>query len=170
MMRMLHFARINGYLALDPDECREFGRSLAERYQNADPFPHIVMDQFLDPDVLLELLADFPSSEDKPFFGRDQERLKFQYQPHEALPGSRGTSLPAQQPGLPCFLEGSRVSRPDFNPYFRVAPRDQARRSPGRARRFNIHGRLKWNELNLLVYLNETGRRMLAASRFGTGR
>jgi hypothetical protein len=84
---MLHFARINGYLALDPDECREFGRSLAEQYRSASPFPHVVIDDFLDADVLRAVLADFPSSENRQFFDRDQERLKFQYQPHESSSG-----------------------------------------------------------------------------------
>jgi hypothetical protein len=37
---MLHLKRINGYLALDPRECRELGRSLAQAYQAARPFPN----------------------------------------------------------------------------------------------------------------------------------
>src|SRR6478672_4634172 len=84
---MLHTYRIDGYLALDQDECMQLGRSLAEKYRNASPFPHIVLDDFLDPDVLRSVRADFPSSQDRPFFDRDQERLKFQYQPLEISSG-----------------------------------------------------------------------------------
>src|SRR5690349_23379634 len=84
---MLHFSRINGYLALDAKECRDFGRSLADRYQHASPFPHIVIDDFLEPEVLRAILADFPKSDGKAFFDRDQERFKFQYQPHESSSG-----------------------------------------------------------------------------------
>ena len=80
---MLHMTAIDGYLALDARECREFGSALADRYRNADPFPHIVLDELLDAGVLKEVLDDFPSNADKQFFDRDQERLKFQFQPHE---------------------------------------------------------------------------------------
>src|SRR5947209_19301766 len=84
---MLHFTRINGYLALDAEECRALGRSLAEQYRGASPFPHIVIDDFAEPDVLKAVLADFPSSENKQYFDRDQERLKIQYQPDESSSG-----------------------------------------------------------------------------------
>lgn len=36
----------------------------AEEYQHAKPFPHIVFDDFLDPDVLAELIGDFPGPKD----------------------------------------------------------------------------------------------------------
>src|SRR5690348_9421557 len=84
---MLHLAKLNGYFALEPDECRAAGRSLAERYQNASPFPHVVIDDFLDPEILRGVLAGFPSSEDKRYFDRDQERLKFQFSPQEVQSG-----------------------------------------------------------------------------------
>lgn len=38
--------------------------SQAQEYQNAKPFPHIVFDDFLAPDVLAELLQDFPGPKD----------------------------------------------------------------------------------------------------------
>jgi hypothetical protein len=84
---MLHLAAIGDYVAFDPDECREMGRSLAQRYREAAPFPHIVLDNFIDPEVLRAVLTDFPSSDNKQFFDRDQERSKFQYQPHESPSG-----------------------------------------------------------------------------------
>src|SRR5438105_14855860 len=85
---MLHFTQLNGgYLALDAEECRAYGRSLAETYQHASPFPHIVIDEFLEPEVLKSVLAEFPASENKSYFDREQERFKFQYQPHESPAG-----------------------------------------------------------------------------------
>src|SRR5690242_5663188 len=65
--RMLHMTAIDGYLALDEAECRELGRSLADQYRNARPFPHIVLDELLDAGLLKEVLADFPSNADKAF-------------------------------------------------------------------------------------------------------
>src|SRR4051812_37721490 len=81
---MLRLISRNGYLAFDANECRKFGRSLADEYQTASPFPHIVIDDFLPVEVLHEVLADFPSTEGKAFFDRDQERFKFQLSPNES--------------------------------------------------------------------------------------
>ena len=157
---MLHFARINGYLALDPDECREAGRSLADKYQNASPFPHIVMDDFLDPEVLRGVLADFPSSDDKEFFDRDQERFKFQYQPHESSSGLvRNLFAELNSQAFLGFLEeltGFKGLISD--PYFDGGGLHETKRGGhlGVHADFNIHQRLNVErKLNLLVYLNE---------------
>ena len=160
MIGMLRFARVNGYLALDAAECREFGRSLAEKYQNADPFPHIVMDDFLDPDVLREILADFPSSKDKPFFDRDQERLKFQYQPHESSSGvARNLFAELNSQAFLGFLEElTGMEGLISDPYFEGGGFHETKRGGhlGVHADFNIHGHLKVErKLNLLVYLNE---------------
>src|SRR5437763_2595844 len=80
---MLHMKSVGGYLAFDENECRDLGRSHSIQYQHAEPFPHIVFDDFLDPGVLKRVVAEFPSSEQKRFFDRDQERFKFQYAPQE---------------------------------------------------------------------------------------
>ena len=157
---MLHFARINGYLALDPDECRELGRSLAEKYRNASPFPHIVMDDFLDREVLRGVLADFPSSGDKEFFDRDQERFKFQYQPHESSSGLvRNLFAELNSQAFLGFLEeltGFRGLISD--PYFDGGGLHETKRGGhlGVHADFNIHQRLNVErKLNLLVYLND---------------
>src|SRR5262245_50022082 len=63
-----------------------------ERYQNADPFTHIVIDEFLPPIVLDTCLAEFPvgSDEAERPFDRKQERLKESFHP-DLLPAlSRG--------------------------------------------------------------------------------
>ena len=157
---MLHFARINGYLALDPDECRKVGRSLAEKYQNASPFPHIVIDDFLEPEVLRAVLADFPSSDSKEFFDRDQERFKFQFQPHDSPSGLvRNLFAELNSQAFLCFLEeltGFRGLMSD--PYFEGGGLHETKRGGhlGVHADFNIHQRLNVErKLNLLVYLNE---------------
>jgi Rps23 Pro-64 3,4-dihydroxylase Tpa1-like proline 4-hydroxylase len=38
-------------------------KSLNEQFRNADPYPHVVLDQFLEPEVAKELAASFPSIE-----------------------------------------------------------------------------------------------------------
>jgi hypothetical protein len=70
-----------GFLVLDEKECRANGAELNARYVNAAPFPHIVLDDFIDPSVLRRVIAEFPDSQNVPFFDRTQERLKYQYGP-----------------------------------------------------------------------------------------
>ena len=157
---MLPLHSINGYLAFDRAECIELGRSLASQYQNAEPFPHIVLDDFLDSNVLKTVLADFPSSENKAFFDRDQERLKFQYQPHEVSSGLvRNLFAELNSQAFLTFLEemtGMEGLIPD--PYFEGGGLHETKRGGhlGVHADFNIHGDLKLERrLNLLVYLNE---------------
>src|SRR5690242_7197559 len=157
---MLHLKAINGYLALDADECREAGRSLADKYQNASPFPHIVMDDFLDPEVLRGVLADFASSDDKEFFDRDQERFKFQYQPNESSSGLvRNLFAELNSQAFLGFLEeltGFKGLISD--PYFDGGGLHETKRGGhlGVHADFNTHQRLNVErKLNLLVYLNE---------------
>src|SRR5438270_2449061 len=157
---MLHFTQVNDYLAVDPAECREFGRSLSDRYRNASPFPHIVIDDFLQPDVLHGVLAQFPSSGDKDYFDRDQERFKFQYQPHESSSGLvRNLFAELNSQAFLGFLEemtGFEGLMSD--PYFEGGGLHETKRGGhlGVHADFNIHDRMKVErKLNLLIYLNE---------------
>ena len=157
---MLHLARINGYLALDPDECRAFGKSLAERYQTASPFPHIVIDDFIEADVLKAVLAEFPASNNKTYFDRDQERLKFQYQPHESSSGLiRNLFAELNSQAFLGFLEEMTGMKGLISdPYFEGGGLHETKRGGhlGVHADFNIHGQLKVErKLNLLIYLNE---------------
>ena len=157
---MLHLARINGYLALDPDECRTFGKSLAERYQAASPFPHIVIDDFIEADVLKAVLAEFPASNNKTYFDRDQERLKFQYQPHESSSGLiRNLFAELNSQAFLGFLEEMTGMKGLISdPYFEGGGLHETKRGGhlGVHADFNIHGQLKVErKLNLLIYLNE---------------
>lgn len=157
---MLPLHNVNGYLAFDAAECKALGHSLADQYQHAEPFPHIVMDDFLDQSMLKRVLADFPSSENKFFFDRDQERLKFQYQPHEvqsALVRNLFAELNSQ--AFLGFLEemtGIDGLIPD--PHFEGGGLHETKRGGhlGVHADFNIHDGMKLERrLNLLIYLNE---------------
>lgn len=48
-------------LYLDLKKAREFGESLAGEYCFADPYPHIVIDNFLPKNFIDNLLINFPS-------------------------------------------------------------------------------------------------------------
>ena len=157
---MISMRRVGSYLAFDEAECREAGRSLAERYQTAQPFPHIVLDDFLPPDVLRGVLAEFPSNESKRFFDRDQERFKFQFAPQDIESGHiRNLFAELNSQAFLGFLEemtGMEGLLPD--PHFEGGGLHETKRGGhlGVHADFNVHGRLKVERrLNLLVYLNE---------------
>jgi hypothetical protein len=157
---MLHLTKIGDYVSLDEEECRSLGRSLSNSYREAQPFPHIVMDDFLDPEVLRNVLAEFPSSDGKQFFDRDQERFKLQYAPQEIASGLiRNLFAELNGQAFLGFLEeltGIDGLIPD--PYYDGGGLHETKRGGhlGVHADFNIHGRLNvQRRLNLLVYLNE---------------
>ena len=157
---MLHMTPTQTYLALDAGECRELGRSLAHHYRNAQPFPHIIIDDFLDPEILRAILAAFPSSENKEFFDRGQERLKFQYQPHEVSSGLiRNLFAELNSQAFLGFLEElTGIQGLISDPYFEGGGLHETKHGGhlGVHADFNVHGRLQLERrLNLLVYLNE---------------
>lgn len=157
---MLNLSRIGNYVALDAEECREFGRSLAQLYREASPFPHVVIDDFIDPEVLREVLADFPSSENKKFFDRNQERLKFQYQPQETRSGLvRNLFAELNSQAFLGFLEElTGIEGLISDPHFEGGGLHETKRGGhlGVHADFNVHSRLKVErKLNLLVYLND---------------
>jgi Rps23 Pro-64 3,4-dihydroxylase Tpa1-like proline 4-hydroxylase len=67
----------------DYDETKDLGSELHARYAAADPFPHIVIDNFLPQEVADYCLSHFPRQldPDGQEFDRDQERFKRSYQP-----------------------------------------------------------------------------------------
>jgi Rps23 Pro-64 3,4-dihydroxylase Tpa1-like proline 4-hydroxylase len=73
---------------ISSDVERDKGCELHERYQSGDPYPHIIIDNFLPPEVLERCISEFPASstmaEEK--FDRNQERLKESFNP-DALSG-----------------------------------------------------------------------------------
>ena len=160
MRTMLHFQRISNYLTFDGEECRALGRSMAPAYQSASPFPHIVIDDFLDPDTLRAVLAEFPPSDGRRYFDRDQERLKFQYAPQEIRSGLiRNLFAELNGPAFLGFLEElTGIKGLISDPYFDGGGLHETKRGGhlGVHADFNIHGRLKVERrINLLVYLNE---------------
>jgi Rps23 Pro-64 3,4-dihydroxylase Tpa1-like proline 4-hydroxylase len=160
MTAMRSFQRINGYCALDEEECVELGRSLAQTYRQAEPFPHIVLDGFLDADVLRGVLNDFPPSDQKSFFNRDQERLKYQYNPREVDSGLvQNLFAELNSQAFLRFLEElTGIQGLISDPYFEGGGLHETKRGGHLSIHadFNVHSRLSvQRRLNLLVYLNE---------------
>lgn len=79
----------NGFIPSDID--REKGSELCEAYQSGKPYPHVIIDDFLPPDILETCLREFPkgsdSAEEK--FDRAQERLKESFNPDTLSPAVR---------------------------------------------------------------------------------
>jgi hypothetical protein len=58
------------------------GANYRDQYNSAKPFPHIVLPDFLDEDVLDLCLREFPSTADSTAgYKRSQENLKFEFKP-----------------------------------------------------------------------------------------
>ena len=159
-MSLLSFTDLGGYRCFDFDQCRESGSGLAARYRVNDPFPHIVMDDFLDPDVLRQVIAEFPGSTGQTCFARDQERLKFQFRPDQCPgPATRMLFAELNSRAFLAFLAeltGIKGLIPDS--YYAGAGLHEIKRGG----HLSIHADFPQHEvmqidrrLNLLIYLNE---------------
>ena len=150
----------DGYLFFDEEECRARGTERASEYQNADPFPHIAMDDFLDPALLRRVSAEYPARDGKAFFDRDQERLKYQYTPAEASGGlTRNLLAELNSSAFLAFLEEmTGITGLISDPYYAGGGLHETCRGGhlGVHADFNIHKVMKLERrLNLLVYLND---------------
>jgi len=159
-MAVLDLHNTGGYLHFDRDQCVREGKARRELYQSATPFPHIVMDDFLDANVLRELIAEFPDRDGREYFDRPQERFKYQFDPNSVASG-RVRNLLAELNGEPllAFLsEMTGISNLISDPYYAGGGLHET--LPGGHLSvhadFNVHGGMKVERrLNLLVYLND---------------
>ncbi len=159
-MAILNPKETDGYISFDEAECVAAGQALAQSYQNAQPFPHIAMDDFLPADFLRGLLPEFPDNTGRTYFDRDQERLKFQVPP-EHIPGRRLRNLVIElnSPAVLRFLEAmTGIEKLIADPYY-VGGGLHETKAGGHLSvhaDFNIHkGMNVERRLNLLVYLND---------------
>ncbi len=138
-MPFLELHERDGFLVLDDEECRVKGSALRSRYVDASPSPHIVLDHFIDQAVLRRVIDEFPSSGDRHYFNRAQERLKYQYAPKHWTGGTTHNLFALfNSAAFVSFLEemtGFEGLIPDPRLQARRSARDQARRAPGRPRR-----------------------------------
>jgi hypothetical protein len=159
-MALLDLHDKDGYLHFDREQCVAAGKSLAGKYQNAAPFPHIVMDDFLDAGVLRSVVETFPDRDGRDYFDRAQERLKYQFDPNTVSSG-RIRNLLAELNGEPflAFLsEMTGIEHLISDPYFTGGGLHETLTGGHLSVHadFNVHTDMKVERrLNLLIYLND---------------
>ena len=158
-MSVLELARQDGSIRFEEDQCRQAGQALAGRYREAQPFPHIVMDDFLPAAELRKVLEAFPDAEGRDFYDREQERLKYQYHPQDCAPAIRTLLAELNSQAFLAFLgEMTGIDGLIADPYYLGGGLHETKRGGHLSVHadFNIHNTMKVvRRLNLLIYLNE---------------
>ncbi|MBO9623888.1 MAG: 2OG-Fe(II) oxygenase [Sphingomonas sp.] len=159
-MALLEFIDLGGYRCLSVEQCREAGRKLAEAYRLNDPFPHIIIDELFDPELLRRVVDEFPDNAQRPCFLRDQERLKFQIRPDECSGAvTRALFAELNATAFLAFLsEMTGIEGLIADPYFAGAGLHETKKGG----HLSIHADFPCHEamrldrrLNLLIYLND---------------
>jgi len=159
-MALLNYVDSGGYRQLDEAQCRSAGKLLADSYRSASPFPHIVIDDFVDRDVLQAIVRDFPQPNGTLPFARAQERLKHQYHPKDCA-GLATRNLFAElnsQAFLAFLAEMTGIQGLIADAYYTGAGLHETLRGGhlGIHADFNRHEVMNVERrLNLLIYLNE---------------
>jgi hypothetical protein len=139
---------------------KEIGKSYADKYQHAAPYPHICIDNFLPPAVLEHVVADLktmPGSESS--FSRAQENKKTAYMPERLPQYTKNLFYAFNSRPFILFLEemtGIPGLIPD--PYFSGAGIHQVANGGHLDIHadFNFHSKMYLERrLNVLIYLNK---------------
>ena len=159
-MHVLSLTDLGGYRCFDADQCRATGAASAAQYRSSQPYPHIVLDDFLDPEFLRAVAAEFPDHDGQDCFMREQERLKFQFRPdqcHGPLTRALFAELNSRAfLGFLSELTGIEGLIPD--PYHAGAGLHETKQGGHLSIHadFPRHQEMGVNRrLNLLIYLNE---------------
>ena len=150
----------DGQFMFEKRHARDAGAALHDRYASADPFPHIVIDDFIAVDILQSLLEEWPNSGEEMSFDRSQERLKYAWQPiNLTTPRLRGFLAEMIAEPMLHFLEAlTGIPKLITDPYFRGGGLHETRAGGhlGVHADFNIHHQLNvLRRINLLIYLND---------------
>lgn len=140
-------------------DAAEVGRCLHEQYVSAQPFPHIVLDNFVDEEVLDRCLREFPSTQvSGTAYSRSQEKGKFEFRPEVLSPPLRSLFYSFNSIPFIAFVEnltGIKGLIPD--PYFLGGGFHEVVHGG----HLNIHADFNYHEtlnlerrINLLIYLN----------------
>lgn len=149
-----------GAFKLDTAQATAAGQAHHAQYAAAQPFPHIVLDDFLDADLLRGLTREWPDGGAKVGYNRDQERLKYEWQP-ENLDSARIRNFLAEMISAPmvAFLEAlTGIDKLIVDPHYLGGGLHETRAGGhlGVHADFNINKRMNvLRRLNLLIYLNE---------------
>ncbi len=145
----------------DIEDIREKGKELSENYNGAAPFPHIVIDDFISPEILEKCLSEFPGENDPESitFDRAQERFKTGFNPDYMSPALRSLFYSLNSRPFLMFLEnltGIEGLIPD--PYFLGAGFHRLEQGGHLSVHadFNHHKKLNLERrINVLIYLNK---------------
>jgi hypothetical protein len=148
------------YGHFDAASLRQTGHELREKYVNAKPFPHIVIDDFLPASILDACLENFPAAPDPESmsFDRQQERYKTSFNPDYLAGPARSFFYSLNSRPFLQFLEnmtGIEGLIPD--PYFLGGGFHQTTNGGHLSVHtdFNLHKPLQLERrLNILIYLN----------------
>jgi 2OG-Fe(II) oxygenase superfamily len=159
-MAVLNMRPIGNRLVFDETECAAAGEAAHDEYRLAEPFPHIVIDDFLDPGLLRDIGTNYPSREGKSHFNRSQERLKYQFHdgdiPYEATRNLLGE---LNSRAFLAFLSGlTGIKGLIADPYFEGGGLHETLAGGHLSIHadFNVHSKMKVERrLNLLIYLNQ---------------
>jgi hypothetical protein len=149
-------------LYLDSSEARRIGESLSGDYCFAEPFPHIVIDHFLPPDVIRLAIENFPSrriSTDTVFEMGYAGQHKRQILPEDCGTQARQLFHFFNSAPFIGFLEGiSSIQGLIADPYFVGGGYHET----GRDGYLGVHADFRINErlhlhrrMNVIIYLNE---------------
>lgn len=149
-------------LSLDPAEARRIGEELSATYCFADPFPHIVLDNFLPPEVARLALDNFPKQalkSDRVFEMGYAGLHKRQILPEECNANARSIFHFFNSRPMLEFLEGlSTIESLIPDPHFAGGGFHETTTGG----KLGIHADFRINErlhlhrrMNLIVYLNE---------------
>jgi Rps23 Pro-64 3,4-dihydroxylase Tpa1-like proline 4-hydroxylase len=154
--------KFDGGLALDPAAARAFGEKFSSKYRLAQPFPHIVIDDFLPTDVIERVAKSFPEqalAHDKVMLDEFSHFRKRQIAPDECDPFARSFFQFLNSSAVLTFLEAltgidGLISDPHFEGggFHKVSQGGKL----GVHADFRIHRKLHLvRRLNLLLYLNK---------------
>ena len=146
-------------LLLDTKTAREIGKGFADRYQSAEPYHHICVDNFLPMEVVESVRTDLDNlPEAQQSFDAAEEKLKSQYVPDRLPDFSRHLFQSFNSRHFILFLEemtGIKGLIPD--PYF-VGAGIHKTLNGGYLNihaDFNVHKQMRLERrLNVLIYLN----------------
>jgi Rps23 Pro-64 3,4-dihydroxylase Tpa1-like proline 4-hydroxylase len=148
------------FVELDRDECVAAGKKLHKTYVENQPFPHIVMENFLPMDLLRRVVEEFPKRETGRFAdahsnlktGYQMEKIRSDYITNlqNALNSSQFIEFLEEMTGIKGLFA---------DPHFAGGGLHETARGGHLSIHadFNIHPRLKVRRrMNLILFLNET--------------
>jgi hypothetical protein len=152
--------KVNTHL-LSRGRMKELVNAHAEAYRSADPFPHVVLDDFLEPRLLKDVLVEF-DGQDRSLWHYTERETERKYSTEDFLhfgPITRAVFSQLNAAPFLWFLEqltGITGLIPD--PHLRGGGLHEIKRGGalGVHADFNFYPRLNlYRRLNLLIYLNE---------------